>query len=87
MSFAAREEIRLASRDLGDGLRQTELTVPGIRCAGCIGKIEKGLLESAEVRQARVNLSTKRVRVAWSGDSTPDLIQALDLANTQSGAG
>ncbi len=78
MSFAAREEIRLASRDLGDGLRQTELTVPGIRCAGCIGKIEKGLLESAEVRQARVNLSTKRVRVAWSGDSTPDLIQALD---------
>ncbi len=78
MSFAAREEIRLASRDLGDGLRQTELTVPGIRCAGCIGKIEKGLLETAEVRQARVNLSTKRVRVAWSGDSTPDLIQALD---------
>lgn len=78
MSFATREEIRLASRDLGDGLRQTELTVPGIRCAGCIGKIEKGLLETAEVRQARVNLSTKRVRVAWSGDSTPDLIQALD---------
>lgn len=78
MSFTAREEIRLASRDLGDGLHQTELTVPGIRCAGCIGKIEKGLLETAEVRQARVNLSTKRVRVAWSGDSAPDLIQALD---------
>lgn len=78
MSFAIREEIRLASRDLGDGLRQTELTVPGIRCAGCIGKIEKGLLETPEVRQARVNLSTKRVRVAWSGEAAPDLIQALD---------
>ena len=78
MSFAAREEIRLASRDLGDGLRQTELTAPSIRCAGCIGKIEKGLLATAGVQHARVNLSTKRVRIAWSGETAPDLILALD---------
>ncbi|MBD59280.1 MAG: nitrogen fixation protein FixI [Citromicrobium sp.] len=47
----------------GGTLSQTRLTVPGMRCAGCIAKIERGLLAVEGVDAARVNLSAKRVTV------------------------
>jgi P-type Cu2+ transporter len=73
------DEIRLASRDLGDGTRQTDLSVPGVRCAACIAAVERTLARLPGVERARVNLSTKRVAVAWrtAGGSPPDLIGAL----------
>ena len=37
------DELRLASRDIGGGLRQTELAIPGIHCGGCVQRIEKTL--------------------------------------------
>ncbi|MBX3428329.1 MAG: heavy metal translocating P-type ATPase [Hyphomonadaceae bacterium] len=43
-----------------------ELMVNGARCAGCIQKIERGLLALPGVIDARLNLSTSRLRVAWS---------------------
>src|SRR6478735_7894337 len=63
---AALEEMRLASRDLGDGTRQSDLSVPGVKCAACIAA-------------ARVNLSTKRVVVRWNtaDGRPPDLVGAL----------
>ena len=79
---AGLEEIRLASRDLGDGMRQTDLSVPGVRCAACIASVEKTLAKLPGVEAARVNFSMKRVAVTWRMDdeSPPDLIGALRSA-------
>jgi Cu2+-exporting ATPase len=42
-----------------------DLLAPGIRCAGCMSKIENGLGSMAGVQSARVNLSMRRVRVLY----------------------
>ncbi|HBC16475.1 MAG TPA: nitrogen fixation protein FixI, partial [Erythrobacter sp.] len=44
-------------------LRDSRFTVPGMRCAGCISKIERGLAKLEGVDAARVNFSAKRVAV------------------------
>jgi len=42
----------------------SRFTVPGIKCAGCIGKIERGLAEVPGVSAVRVNFTAKRVAVS-----------------------
>jgi len=42
------------------------LLVPDIHCAGCISRIERTLAGHPGVLSARVNFSTKRVRVEWA---------------------
>jgi Cu2+-exporting ATPase len=59
------EELWLVSRSLGDGRRQTDLSVPDVYCGTCISTIESALLKLPEVERARVNLSTRRVQVIW----------------------
>lgn len=41
----------------------TRLTVPGMKCAGCIGKIERELAKTPGIAAARANLSAKRVAI------------------------
>jgi Cu2+-exporting ATPase len=67
------EEIKLASRALGDGLHQADLSVPGVHCGACIQKIEEALGRLDRVESARVNLSTRRVSVHWRGDDVPPI--------------
>lgn len=71
-------EIRLASRDLGDGTRQSDLSVPGVHCGACIAAVERTLRKLPGIEAARVNLSMKRVAVTWRADGTPpDVIGTL----------
>lgn len=65
------DELLLASREIDAGVRQTDLSVPGISCGGCIRKIESALTGLPGVTRARVNLSTKRVAVDWRETEGP----------------
>jgi Cu2+-exporting ATPase len=82
-AVASPEEIRLASRELGGGLRQTDLSVPAMHCAACIQTVERTLGRLPGVENARVNLSTRRASVKWRGEATPPMIAALEKAGYQ----
>ncbi|PRD41856.1 nitrogen fixation protein FixI [Phyllobacterium phragmitis] len=71
------EELKLESRDLGNGLHQVELSVPDVHCAACIQKIETALAGLAGVDYARVNLSTKRLSVRWREGDVPAIFKTL----------
>ena len=61
-----------------EGYVDSRFTVPGMRCAGCIAKVERGLGEVPGVSAARVNFSAKRVAVSHAPEITDDaLIEAL----------
>jgi P-type Cu2+ transporter len=71
-------EIVLASRDLGDGVFQTVLSVPQARCGACIAAIESALQHLDGVLAARVNLTSRRVDVRWRGEGqVPPMVDAL----------
>ncbi len=64
------------------GLARLELAVRGMRCAGCISKIENGLKQMPGVEDARVNLSSAKLHVRWhegatSADSIVSKVNAL----------
>lgn len=50
------------------GSSALDLMVRGAKCAGCLSKIEKAVLDLEGVQQARLNLSTGLMRVVWTGD-------------------
>jgi Cu2+-exporting ATPase len=59
-------------------LADTRFTVPGMRCAGCIAKIERELPKQHGIKSARVNFSAKRVAVRHDSALSDDaLLQAL----------
>jgi Cu2+-exporting ATPase len=73
-------EVLLASRLVGDGIRQTDLSVPSIHCGACIRNIETALAALPGVEAARVNLSTKRATIRWHDGAPPPFIETLRRA-------
>lgn len=54
----------LQDADDAGPLVTTRLTVPGMKCAGCIGKIERELPKLPGIAAARANFSAKRVAIS-----------------------
>jgi len=72
VAAAARSDLGAFVRRAPSGLDTIELMVSGAKCAGCIAKIETGLKQAPGVEEARLNLSTQRLRVGWRpGASDP----------------
>lgn len=58
----------------------TRLTVPGMKCAGCIGKIERDLAQVPGIAAARANLSARRVAITHDPALDEDALAAALLA-------
>ena len=74
------EELMLASRTVGEGVRQSDLSVPGVHCGTCITTVEGALNALPEVVRSRVNLSTRRVSVVWKEEVDGRRIDPQDFA-------
>ena len=60
-------------------LTTTRFTVPGMKCAGCIGKIERDLPKIAGIAAARANFSAKRVAISHDPALGEDALTAALL--------
>ncbi len=54
-----------------DGALDVQLRVDGLHCAACVWLIESVLARQTEVVEARVNLTSRRLRLAWRGGPEP----------------
>ena len=79
----ARRDFSAHARLGADGTRSLELIVEGVHCGGCVRRIESALSGEADVSRARVNLSTRRLSLGWSGGAA----RANDLAARVAGLG
>lgn len=50
-----------------DGRKYLDLLVRGASCGGCLSKIESAVAKLVGVQIARLNLSTGRMRIEWTG--------------------
>lgn len=51
-----------------NGEHDLSVLVSGIHCAGCIQKIESSLAQDNNIKNVRLNFSTQRLSLSWSGD-------------------
>lgn len=65
-------------RTLITALPETHFAIPGLRCAGCISKLETGLPQVTGIAAARVNFTSKRVVISHLPETTiPDIQRAI----------
>jgi Cu2+-exporting ATPase len=51
------------------GVLAMQVLAPGIHCGGCVARVERALRAHPAVISARVNLSSRRVAVAWRDEA------------------
>lgn len=73
-----------AVEHIGYGVKTQEmdLTIKGMSCASCVGRIEKVLQKLPGVVSSSVNLATESARVRWVGDDvkSADIVEAIKNA-------
>ncbi|MCM0033045.1 heavy metal translocating P-type ATPase [Sandarakinorhabdus limnophila] len=63
---------------VGEALAVSRFAVPGMRCAGCIAKLENGLAAVPGIAAARVNFTAKQLQISHDPALTaPALLKAL----------
>ena len=53
-----------------DGTAALHLMIDGLHCPACVWLIESALKRQPQVTEARVNLTTRRLRLAWRGNAS-----------------
>ncbi len=53
--------------DQATGLKTLHLMVENVHCGGCVKKIERALAAEADVETGRLNLTTRRLTIEWTG--------------------
>ena len=71
-----RDYAAFVTRD-GEGVARAAFAVEGIRCAGCMATIERGLARVPGVARARLNFSDRRLSVTWAPGAEPDIAAIL----------
>jgi len=66
-----------------DGTNTLTLAVDGLQCGACVWLIESILARQPDLQSARVNMTTRRLRLIWHGD--PALAQQFCAAVEQLG--
>jgi Cu2+-exporting ATPase len=62
----------------GEPIERTVLAVPGVHCAGCITKIEKGIAGIPGLLSARVNVTAKQLTIEHAASlEVPELVAAI----------
>ena len=64
------DDVQSEFADTNSDLREATLLIEGIHCAACVWLIENVLEKAEGVREARVNLAAKKLRVKWDNGST-----------------
>jgi Cu2+-exporting ATPase len=54
-------------RDAATGLHSLQLMVENVHCGGCVRKIERAIQAEPDVETGRLNLTTRRLTIAWNG--------------------
>jgi len=64
---ALRTDLARFVRDDAQGRHELSLAVDGLQCGACVWLIESVLGRDPRVQAARVNMTTRRLRLAWRG--------------------
>ena len=57
-------------RSLGDGMREAQLLVEGLRCAACSWLVEHALARTPGVQSATVHFGSRKASIRWSPSAT-----------------